>query len=163
MSSFDSLSFLNQLIMYKLLLRIKNYKHLTLFCTILTFQLIWPHLTGCHHSNIMHHTDDEENYLVAVGESRPGLSEYTACKIAKAHDDTDLVEKLYGIKINSEISIQNGMLQNGRIKAVVEGRLRSKKNCGRHYDRRKKICKYCVRIRILGDNGLMEAIMPFIK
>ena len=92
-----------------------------------------------------------EGYITCVGESAQGQSSFAAKLSAKVIAQRNLLEVVKGVRIDSEVSVSDGMIASDVIKSRVEGVIRGVQILSNLYDSQKQSAAAMVRLRMGKD------------
>lgn len=96
-------------------------------------------------------------FVTCVGESAEGQSSFAAKLSAKVIAQRNLLEVVKGVRIDSEVTIQDGMITSDVIKSRVEGVVRGGQIIDNRYDDGKKSATATVRLQMGKD--LLAALL----
>jgi hypothetical protein len=97
-----------------------------------------------------------KSFVICKGESDEGERKYNAIRAAEVIAQRNMLEFIKGVRIDSDTTIKDGMVQSDVIKTTVEGVIRGARIISRVYDKKKYAV---VKIKISLYKDLIKALL----
>lgn len=105
----------------------------------------------------------QHGYIQVIGTSEAGQSKYRAMRAAKVIAQMTLLEEFKGVRVQGDITVQDGMLESETIRTEVKGFLRGAKVCGQKYHSEDRSGEVCLRLYLKGNNGVYASLYPKLQ
>ena len=102
-------------------------------------------------------------YFQVTGMSKSGQHRYAAIRAATVVAQRDLLERLKGVRVHGDTTIEDGILQSDTVKTNVEGFLQGARPCGQKYNSIERYAEVCLRLYFNGKGGIYDSVYPAFR